>query len=73
MRCQAAEGFEPPGEIIGRRKIGEVLAQLLVVFVVVALHSWVLERPDHSLDLPIGPRMAGLGQPKFDAMMLTSP
>jgi len=73
VRCQAAEGFEPPGEIIGRQKIREVLTQLLVAFVVVALHSCLLERPVHSLDLPIGPRMVWLGQPMFDAMMLTGP
>src|SRR5262249_30097485 len=33
----------------------------------------LLERPVHSLDLPTGPRMAWLGQLRFDAVMLIGP
>jgi hypothetical protein len=43
-------------------------AQLVMVFVVVALHGCFFERPVHSLDLTIGPGMVRFGQPMLDAM-----
>ena len=37
-------------------------SQLIMAVIVVALHSSVLDRAVHSLDLAIRPRMVGLGQ-----------
>ena len=37
-----------------------------MVVVVEALDGRVLDRPVHSLDLTIGPRVVGLGQPVLD-------
>ena len=71
MRRESAEGFETPGEIICSEKIGKVLAQLVMVFIVVALHCCLFERPVHALDLPVGPRVVRFGQPMFDAMTFT--
>ena len=41
-------------------------SELIVSFVVEPFHSRVLDRPVHSLDLTIGPRVVGLGQPVLD-------
>jgi len=37
IRSEAAQGFEPPAEVVGRDEVGEVAAQLVVGFIVVAL------------------------------------
>jgi hypothetical protein len=36
VRCEASEGFQPLGEVVGRQESGEVLAKLIVAVVVVA-------------------------------------
>ncbi len=41
-------------------------SQLIVGFVVEAFYSRVLDCSVHPLDLPIGPRVVGLGQPVLD-------
>jgi hypothetical protein len=50
-------------KIVCGGEVGEVLAQLLMIFVVVAPHRRLLDRPVHSIDLPIGPQMVRFGQP----------
>ena len=60
---EAAQCLEPSGEVIGCQEVREVRSQLIVGFVVEPFHSRVLDRSVHSLDLTIGPRVVGLGQP----------
>jgi hypothetical protein len=73
VRREPAEGFQSLSEIVGGEEIGEVLMQLLMVFVMVALHGCLFECSVHSLDLAIGPRVIWFGQPMFDAMTLAGP
>lgn len=44
-------------------------AELIVPAVVVALDGGLLERPVHSLDLAVRPRVVGLGQAVLDAVL----
>lgn len=55
IECQAFEGFEAAGVIVGIHEIAEVAAQLVVVVIIIALDSRVLDRPVHALTLSIGP------------------
>jgi hypothetical protein len=57
-----ADGFEAVGEIVCGGEVGEVLAQLLIILVVVALHRRLLDCPVHALDVPIGPQMVRFGR-----------
>ena len=49
--CQAGEGLEALGEVVGADEDGEVFLELFVGLVVVAADSGVLERAVHSLVL----------------------
>jgi hypothetical protein len=60
--CEALQGFEATREVIGGDEVGEVLPELVVALVMVALDGCVLDGPVHFLDLAIGPRMPRLGQ-----------
>lgn len=55
--------------VIGVEVEGEVTTELVVAAVVVALDRGFLERPVHSFDLPVGPRMMGLGQAVLDVLL----
>lgn len=61
MQC-----LEPASEIVGRDEIGEVLAQLVVRFVIEALDRCLLDRPVHAFDLAIRQRMSGFCQAMLD-------
>jgi hypothetical protein len=63
---EALERLEPAAEVVGGDEVGEVLAQLFVALVVVALDRCLLDRPVHPLDLTIRPRVTRFGQPMFD-------
>jgi hypothetical protein len=52
-RCEAFEGLEAPGVILGLDEVVEVGSQLVVGFVVVALDGGVLEGAVHSLNLAV--------------------
>jgi hypothetical protein len=52
--CEALQGLQPPGEVIGVEEQREVAAKLVVAAVVVAPDGGVLEGPVHPLDLPKG-------------------
>ena len=69
---QAFQGLEPAGEVVGRDEVGEMAAQLVVGFVVVAFDRRFLEGSVHALDLAVGPGMVGLGQPMLDGMLPAS-
>ena len=66
--CEAFEGFEPLGEVVGGDEIGEMVTQLVVALVVEALDGRVFDRAVHALDLPIGPRVPGLGKAVIDVV-----
>ncbi len=34
--CEASQGFEPPGEVVGGDEVGEMLPELIVAIVVAA-------------------------------------
>lgn len=71
--CEAFEGLEAPGEVVGGDEVVEMAAELVVAVVVVALDGRVLDRAVHPFDLTVGPRMVRLGQPMLDAMALAGP
>jgi hypothetical protein len=70
-------GHQPPkrletlGEIICGEKLREMLLELLVRLVVIALDGRLLDSAIHSLDLPVRPRVIDFGQPMLDAMLFT--
>ncbi len=66
IRCQTMERFEALGDVVGIQKDVQVLFELVVAFVVIALHRCVLQGPVHPLDLTVVPWMVGLGQPVLD-------
>jgi len=49
-----------------------MLAELIVALVVVAFDGCFFQGPVHALDLPVGPRMIGLGQSMLDAVLAAS-
>lgn len=53
IRREAAEGLEPPGEIVSVHEVGEMGAELVVVFVIEAFYRCVFDRAVHPLDLAI--------------------
>src|SRR6202047_3683410 len=57
---QAFQGLEPAGEVVGRDEVGEMAAQLVVGFVVVAFDRRFLEGSVHALDLAVGQGWWGL-------------
>ncbi len=70
---QSFEGLESSGEVVGSEEVGQVSFELVMGVVEVALHRSVLDGPVHALDLPVGPRVVGLGEAVFDSMHETEP
>ena len=66
---QAGESLESASEVICGDEVVEVPFELRVAIVVVPLHGSFLDGSIHALDLPVGPRMVGLGQSVFDAVL----
>ena len=67
------EGLESSGEVVGPGEVIQVRFELALGVVEVAFHRSVLDGPVHALDLPVGPRVVGLGEPVFDVMNETEP
>ena len=61
--CEAAQGLEAFGEVVGHEKGMEMLFELAVRLVMVALHRRFFERSVHPLDLTVRPGVIGLGEP----------
>jgi hypothetical protein len=57
--------------MIGGQECGEVFAQVIATFVVVAFDGRFFEGPVHSFDLPVRPGMVGFGETVFDAVFAT--
>ncbi len=70
---EAKERFESFGEVVGSDEVAEVDTQLVVGVVVVALHRGLFDGAVHALDLPVRPRMIGLGEAVVDAVQKTDP
>jgi hypothetical protein len=68
---EAVKGLQSPSVVVGGDEVGEMPNELIVGCVVISLDGRVLDRPIHPLDLSIGPRMIGLGQPMFDPVLTT--
>jgi hypothetical protein len=69
VRREAFQGLETPAVVIGVDEVGEVIFELGVAIVMMALYGRFLDRPVHALDLPVGPRMLDLGEPVLDAVL----
>ena len=70
---EAAKGLEPASVIVGVQEELQVASELVVALVVVAFDSRFLEGSVHPLDLPIVPRVVGLRQAVFDAVLVADP
>lgn len=66
VRRETFEGLQAAGEIVCGDEVVEMRSQLRVRFIEVALNGRFLDCAVHALDLAIGPRMLGLGQPMID-------
>ena len=64
--CEAFEGLEAFGEVVGLDEVSEVVAELVVGVVVEPPDGSVLDGAVRAFDLAIGPRMLWLGQPVID-------
>jgi hypothetical protein len=51
--CQAPERLQAPGEVVGIDEVLQVLSELAVVLVVVALDRGLFDAAIHALDLPL--------------------
>jgi len=68
---EAIEGLESPGGVVRGHEVGEMPNELVLGFVVISFYGRLFDCSVHPLDLPIGPRMIGLGQPMLDPMFST--
>ena len=53
--CEAFEGLETFGEVVGVEAVGQVAAELFVAVVVGAADGGLLDRRVHAFDLATGP------------------
>lgn len=65
---EVAQGLQAPGEIAGVEIRGEMVLELPVGIVVMALDGRLFGCAVHPLRLPIGPRVVGLGQAMLGAV-----
>lgn len=63
---EALKCLEAPGEVVGVDEVGEVLPKLVVGVIVEAVNGGLLDGSVHPLDLAVGPRVPGLGEPVVD-------
>ena len=71
VRREPSEGLEPPAEVVCVDEVRQVLFELIVAVVMVALDGGFLDRPIHSLDLAVRPGMLDLGEPVLDIVFAT--
>lgn len=65
------QSLEPLGKIVGLQKHLQMLSQLGMALVEVAIHRTFFDTAVHTLNLPICPRMIGFGQAMVNAMRFT--
>ena len=71
--CEALECLEPAGKVVSIDEVAEMPSELIVAVVMVAFDGRVLDGPVHALDLPVGPRMVGLGEAMLNAVLPAGP
>jgi len=67
---EPVQGFKSLGEVVGHDEAFQVLAKLVMAFIVIALDRRVLNRSVHPLDLAVCPGMIDFGQPVFDFVFI---
>ena len=65
---ESLEGLESSGEVVGSEEVGQVRFELVMGVVEVLLDGGVFDGSVHAFDLPVGPRVVGLGEPVFDSL-----
>lgn len=70
LGSEASKGLQATAVIVGVDEEPEVLTQLVVIVVVVTFDRGILDRTLHLVDLAVRPRMIGLVEPVFDAMLV---
>ena len=71
--CEPLEGLESSGEVVGSEEVCQVRFELVMGVIEVSLDGGVFDGSVHALDLPVGPRVVGLGEPVFDSMKVAEP
>lgn len=66
--CEAVEGLEALGEVVGIEEGHEVGLELVMAFVVVSADGGLLEGSVNALDLPVGPGMIGFCEAMLGAV-----
>ena len=66
------QGLQSAAEVVGCDEVVEMLTQLLVIVVVIALDGRFLDGAVHPFDLPVGPWMIDLGEAMLDAVLAAS-
>jgi hypothetical protein len=67
------EGLESAAEIVCGDEVVEVLPELVVAVVIIALDRRLLDGAVHPFDLPVGPRVFHLGQAVLDPVLVADP
>ncbi len=67
---QSSKHLESFGKVISGKGLREMLLELVVRLIVVALNGRILDGAIHPFDLAVSPRMIDFGQPMFDAVFL---
>ena len=67
---EALQGLQALGEIVSYHDAPQMLAKLVVVFIVIAFDRCVLDGSVHSLDLAICPGGIDFGQPVFNFVFI---
>ena len=68
VRSEASESFESFGEVVGVEEGGQVFLELIMGLVKIGADSSLLDGAVHALDLTVGPRVIGFGEPMIDVM-----
>ena len=68
---QPSKHLESFGKVISREKLREMLFELLVRLIVVALDRRLLDGAIHPLDLSVSPRMIDFRQTMFNSVFVT--
>ena len=67
---EPVQGFKSLGEVVGHDEASQVLAKLVMAFIVIAFDCRVLDRSVHPLDLAVCPGVIVFGQPVFDFVFI---
>lgn len=73
VRREALQRLQPLGTIIGHEEALQMLAKLVLAFIVIAFDRRILDCSVHSLDLTVCPRMIDFGQSVFNSVFITDP